>query len=171
VTFSTAVENACGNDRAGPLPTRSVHSGRPELNIQRRAAALADPGCGALRRSGEDARRYCGLPSAARHRRGRARSRSTSSRFWRGEEPGPSRAGRRRTGCGPQQAPAPAARGRAWRNVEIRESADVPPSGFLPFRAPPGADGATSITKRSRARGQARIEHYVQVIHGPIATP
>ena len=30
VTFSTAVENACGNDRAGPIPIRSVHSGRPE---------------------------------------------------------------------------------------------------------------------------------------------
>jgi hypothetical protein len=30
VTFSTAVENACGNDRAGPVPTRSVRRGRPE---------------------------------------------------------------------------------------------------------------------------------------------
>jgi len=30
VTFSTAAENACGNDRAGPVPTRSVYGGRPE---------------------------------------------------------------------------------------------------------------------------------------------
>src|SRR5215218_3551756 len=30
VMFSTPVENACGNDRAGPISSRSVHSARPE---------------------------------------------------------------------------------------------------------------------------------------------
>jgi hypothetical protein len=53
VTFSTAVENACGNDRAGPLPTRSVHSGRPELNtnVERlRSQILAAARCADLER-------------------------------------------------------------------------------------------------------------------------
>jgi hypothetical protein len=30
VMFSTAVENACGNDRAGPVASKSVHRARPE---------------------------------------------------------------------------------------------------------------------------------------------
>ncbi|MFL5078336.1 MAG: hypothetical protein ACJ8DU_00135 [Microvirga sp.] len=30
VMFSTPVENACGNDRVGPVPSRSVHRARPE---------------------------------------------------------------------------------------------------------------------------------------------
>jgi len=30
VTFITPVENACGNDRAGPISSRSVHGVRPE---------------------------------------------------------------------------------------------------------------------------------------------
>jgi hypothetical protein len=30
VIFTTPVENACGNDRAGPISSRSVHRARPE---------------------------------------------------------------------------------------------------------------------------------------------
>ena len=30
VAFFTPVENACGNDRVGPVPSRSVHRARPE---------------------------------------------------------------------------------------------------------------------------------------------
>jgi hypothetical protein len=30
VAFITPVENACGNDRAGPISSRSVHRARPE---------------------------------------------------------------------------------------------------------------------------------------------
>jgi len=30
VMFSTAFENACGNDPARPIPARSVHNGPPE---------------------------------------------------------------------------------------------------------------------------------------------
>jgi hypothetical protein len=30
VIFTTPAENACGNDRAGPISSRSVHRARPE---------------------------------------------------------------------------------------------------------------------------------------------